>query len=139
MNDFFVRRRTIALAGLSGVALLAACRGEDKRVKELTQGITRDSAVSVMAQEAKMSTSDSLPNVYTTALYIINGKKYEVLYFTPDNKKFMKDSVSLNELTPVLFVDNKLYGKGWDMWDSVSKANNIPLQDRSEKKAKAKK
>lgn len=138
MPHVSVRTRILALATMSAVTLLVAC-GEDKRTKELNTGITRDSAVSVMAQGIKGGGRDSFPNVYDRARYLINGQTYEVLYFTPENKKFSpenkkkQDSVRMSDLTPIVFLDNKLVGKGWPAWDSISKANKIPLVDHSKK------
>jgi hypothetical protein len=110
-------------------ATLAAC--EDKRVKELNTGITRDSAISVISHDIKGGGRDSFPNVYTRERYLIAGKTYEVLYFAPNNEKAGKNTVPYKKLTPLVFVDNKLVAKGWDAWDSVSTANKIPLRDRS--------
>ena len=36
----------------------------------------------------------------------------------------------MKKLTPLVFVDTQLVAKGWPGWDSVSKANNIPLVAR---------
>jgi hypothetical protein len=128
MNDFFVRRRMLGVAALSAVAVLTAC--EDKRVKALDTGITRDSAVSVIAHDIKGGGRDSFPNVYTRERFLINGKNYEVMYFTANNEKAGKDTVPMKKLVPLVFIDNKLIGKGWDVWDSVSKANKIPVKPR---------
>lgn len=141
MKTYSVRRGTVLTAGLASAMLLAAC--EDKRVKELKTGITRDSAVTVIAHDAKANglTTDSFPNVYTRDQYLIAGKRYDVLYFTPDNDKAKvlpygqkphtkADSIPYGRLTPLVFVDNLLIGRGWPFWDSVSTANKIPLKSR---------
>jgi hypothetical protein len=112
---------------LTAVTALVAC--EDARVKELNAGITRDSAITVMAQEVKGGGHDSLPNVYLREPYLIGGKNIEVLYFSPDNSKAGKDTV-FTKVTPVVFVNFKLVGRGWAFWDSVSKAHGIPLKKR---------
>ena len=127
MNHVSVRRSAFTLAVMAAAIVSTAC--EDKRVKELHEGIPRDSAVSMLGRDLKPGASpDSLPNVYTRNRYLINGKNYEVLFFTPDNEKKGKDSVPLNKLTPIVFVDNRMVGKGWKYWDSLSAANKIPLQ-----------
>ena len=129
MRPYFVRDRLLGLSALCALTLLAAC--EDKRVKELNTGITRDSAVSVLAQEIKKgSGSDSFPNVYTREQFLVGGKTMEVLYFTPNNEKVTKDTVPMGKLTPLVFVENKLIGKGWSAWDSIATANNIPVKKR---------
>ena len=133
MSGFLVRRRGVTLGALSAVVLLIAC-GEDKRVKELNTGITRDSAVTVLAQEIKGGGSDSFPNVYARERYLANSKNYEVLFFAPNNEKQSKTKVAWSKLTPLVFEDNRLIAKGWGPWDSISKAINVPLKDHSEGK-----
>jgi hypothetical protein len=128
MNQFSVRRSTVILAGFAGLSLAAGC--QDKRVKELDTGITRDSALSVISQDVKGTGPDSLPNVYVTERYLIGGKNYEVMFFTPNNEKIAKDTVPYKKLTPIVFVEHKLVGRGWGYWDSVSTANHIPLKKR---------
>jgi hypothetical protein len=129
MNHFSVRRRMTLLAAVTTSIVLVAC--EDKRVKQLETGITRDSAVSVMSHDLRGSGPDSFPNTYTRERYLIGGKTYEVLYFTPNNEKVGKDSVPWRKLTPIVFVENRLVVKGWPGWDSIAAANNIPQHDHS--------
>jgi len=136
-----VRRRAVLFAGLTFSALLAAC--EDKRVKNLDTGITRDSAVTVIAHDLKPGApTDSFPNVYTRERFLLNGKNVEVLYFTPENDKAPAQVkgrvpsagpdtiIPYKRLTPLVFVDNRLAGRGWPYWDSVATANKIPLKKR---------
>jgi hypothetical protein len=125
---YFVRQKAALIAAAGAVALLAAC--EDKRMSQLDTGITRDSAVTVLAQKIKGAGSDAEPNVYTKERYLIDGKTYEVLYFTPNNEKAGKDSVAWKNLTPLVFLDNKLVVKGWPGWDSIATANHIELKKR---------
>lgn len=130
MNHPSVRRSALTVVALAAAMLAAAC-GPDKRVQALNTGITRDSVLSVISHDLKPGTPpDSFPNVYKRSRYLINGRNYEVLYFTPNDEKQGKDSVATRKLTPLVLVENKLVGKGWGVWDSVSKANNIPLEKR---------
>ena len=125
-----VSRRILVPCALAGVVVLAAC--EDARVKAVDTGISRDSAISVIAHDLPTNAkSDSLPNVYIRERYLIAGKNYEVLYFTPKNEKAQagKDTV-WGKLTPIVLVDNKTVGTGWKVWDSISTANKIPLKKR---------
>jgi hypothetical protein len=136
-----VSRRSLVLAGLASAVVVAAC--QDKRVSQLDTGITRDSAVSVMSHDLKSgATADSFPNVYTRERFLLNGKNVEVLYFTPENDKAPAQVggrvpsagpdtiIPYKRLTPIVFVDNKLAGRGWAYWDSVATANKIPLKKR---------
>jgi hypothetical protein len=146
MTVFSVRRRVLLASGIAAAALVGAC--EDKRVKELDTGISRDSALKVITQNAKPAstapappgvTPDSIPNVYWRERFLIAGKNYEILYFTPDNTKMplprngglmSADSIPYRKLTPIVFVDNRLIGRGWSFWDSVSTAIKVPLKKR---------
>ena len=65
-----VGRTTMALALALGALTLSACK--DKRIKEVKSGITRDSLLTVIGKGA--SGVDSLPNVYRTERYLIDGK-----------------------------------------------------------------
>ncbi len=134
MNHLSVRRRGLAVAALSVVSVAVAC--QDARVKAVDTGITRDSAMSVISHDVKPGNGpDSFPNVYKRERYLIGGKNYEVLYFNADNAKQHvvsgqqpKDSIPPKAMTPIVLVENKVIGKGWGFWDSVAKANNIPIQ-----------
>lgn len=129
MNSGLVRRgTTFALFGLA-LTTLTAC--EDKRVRDLDTGITRDSAITALAQGARdASRPDSMPNIAHKERYFLGGKTYEVLFFSEDNKKGGRDTLDFKELTPIVMIDNIVVGKGWDYLDSLSKANNIPLKQR---------
>src|SRR5689334_2745091 len=100
MKSSFVRERTFALLGAASLITLAAC--EDKRVSQLDTGITRDSAVSVLATKINGGGSDSFPNVYMREKFLIGGAPIEVLYFTPNNEKVGKDTIPMKRLTPLV-------------------------------------
>jgi hypothetical protein len=120
---------------LAGAVVLGAC--EDKRIKAIDTGITRDSAVSIIAHDLPANAkSDSFPNVYWRDRYLIAGKNYEVLYFTPRNEKLQNEKLQpgkdtlWGKFTPIVLMNNKTIGTGWKFWDSVSTANKIPLKKR---------
>ena len=129
MKSFFVRERVVALLGVASLVTLAAC--EDKRVKALDTGISMDSAVAILSPGAKRTQAgldSTAPNVAWQDRYLINGKNYEIIYFSGrDAKRSARDSV-FKDVTPVVFVDGKMIGKGWDFWDSTSKALKIPVK-----------
>jgi len=134
MDRSFVRRKAVVLAALSAASVLVAC--EDKRVKQLDTGITRDSAVSVISHDLPPGAPpDSFPNVYKREQYLIGGKHYEVLYFNSDNAKVITrngappaDTIDPKKLTPLVFMENRMIGRGWEFWDSVAKANKITIK-----------
>jgi hypothetical protein len=129
MNHVSVKRSALTIAAWGCAVSLVAC--EDKRVSQLDTGITRDSALSVMSHDVKPGAgADSFPNVYTRDRYLISGKNYEVLYFTPGNEKIEKagkDTIPLRKLSPIVFVDNRLVGRGWPFWDSLATSLKIPV------------
>ncbi len=126
MRFCFVRSSRAALVALAGLALVAGCR--DKRVSQLKLGITRDSLMSVTAKGT--FATDSMPGIYRSDRYLVNGKVLEVLYFDPKDRKASIDTVPIGQLTPLVMYNGKLVAKGWSGWDSVAKANKIPVAKR---------
>lgn len=129
MKPYFVRERLFALVAATSLVTLAAC--EDKRVKALDTGISMDSAVAILSPGAKQTVNGidtTSPNVAWEDRYLISGQNYQVVYFSPKNEKRSgRDSV-FKGTTPVVFIEGKMIGKGWEFWDSVSKVNKIPLK-----------
>jgi hypothetical protein len=127
-----VRLRRSTFTAIAAAALLTAC-GEDARLEAVDTGITRDSLLTIWSKETHGV--DSLPSVYQRERYLIAGKNYEVLYFSPTGQKaytgVQKDTIPWKELTPVAVIDNKVVGKGWEYLDSLYTANRIPLKKRS--------
>jgi hypothetical protein len=124
------RKGVFLAAAVGGMALLGACK--DKRIENVTEGITRDSMLTLISPGAKGI--DSLPNVYRRERYLIDGKYYEIFYFGGGGDHLnpaTKDTVPWKDLTPIVMVDLKVAGKEWPYWDSLSKAHNIPLKSRS--------
>ena len=126
-----VRTRTIAITALGTVALLTAC--QDARLKKVDTGMTRDQLLTEIGKNAP-SGIDSLPNVYQRERYLVNGKNYEIFYFSASGKHVyqgvQKDTIPWKDLTPIAMIDNKVVGKGWEYLDSLSAANKIPLKKR---------
>ena len=125
----FVGRRRFALAAIGGMALLGAC-GQDKRVKAVEAGMSKDSLLTVIGKEAPGV--DSLPNVYQRERYLIDSKSYEILFFSPTGRHafigVQKDTIPWKELTPIAMIDNKVMGKGWEYLDSLYAAHKIPVK-----------
>ena len=116
------RGRQVLAAGIVVLAgTLAGCG--DSRIKELTPGITRDSALKVINEGAA---SDSLARVYKQETYLVEGKQLNVLFYNKDGIKQASDStLAAKAQTPIVTVDGKVTGWGWTHYDSVAKANNI--------------
>ena len=126
----FVGRRRLALAALGGLALLGAC--QDKRVKAVDTGMSKGTLLSVIGKDAPGV--DSLPNVYQRERYLIGGKTFEILFFSPTGKHVFvgvqKDTIPWKDLTPIAMINNKVAGTGWHFLDSLYAAHRIPVKTR---------
>lgn len=124
------RKGRIAFAALGAMTLLSAC--EDKRTKDVEAGITRDSLLTVIGKDAPGM--DSLPNVYQKERYLIDGKNYEILFFSPTGRHAytgaQKDTIPWKDLTPIAMIDNVVMGKGYGFLDSLYTAHKIPVKKR---------
>jgi hypothetical protein len=124
MHAMIGRRMAVLFASAMTGALLGC---GDKRVVSLSTVIARDSALKILAGGPS---SDSLANVYKQEAYINNGKFINVLVYNKDGVKEAADpSVPDSKLTPVVVVDGKVTGWGWAYYDSVARANNVPIRD----------
>jgi hypothetical protein len=118
--------RAAALAALA----LTAC--QDKRIRELDVGITRDSAIKILAdgQQPKL---DTIQNVYRHNRYFVQGHEFDIYMFDADNRKFWEDPEVLDkELTPVVVIEGKVDGWGWGHMDDVSSKYGIKLRAGTE-------
>lgn len=105
---------------LAVAAALAACSSGDARFKQLTVGITKDSALKVMGV-AQPVRADG---------FLIEGKSLEILYFAPAGTT---DSLPDREMSPLVAVNGQLVGWGWETLDSVAAASRIPVAPAGEK------
>jgi hypothetical protein len=115
--------RRICSGTLAGIAALIAAACGDARIGKLSAGISRDSALKVINEGA---TSDSLARVYKQETYLLDGKQMNILFYNKDGEKQVTDSaLAAKEQTPIVTVDGKVTGWGWEHYDSVAKANNF--------------
>lgn len=124
-----VGKRSLAFVALTGALLLAGCK--DKRVKAVNTGITRDSLLNVIGQGAPGI--DSIPNVYRSDRYLIDGKQYEIFYFSGSGKHLfapVKDTIPWKKLVPIAMIDRVVVGKEWPYIDSLFTAHKIPVHPR---------
>ena len=104
---------------LALAAALAGCSSGDARLKQLTVGISKDSALKVMGA-AQPVRADG---------YLIDGKSLEVLYFAPAGAA---DSLPDRQLVPLVAVNGQLIGWGWETLDSVAAETKIPVAAKPE-------
>jgi len=96
------------------LAALAACGPKDKRLAQLSVGISKDSALKVMGVAAPTRIDP----------FLTDGKFIELLYFAAPG---VVDSVPDREMTPLVAVNGLLIGWGWETVDSVAGATRIPV------------
>lgn len=115
---------------------LAAC-GDNVDLPELEEGISADSATAMMGGKsgiapisAATAGADTLANIYRKESFLANGTMYDVYYYHSSGKKEARDTVPESELTPIVFENSKLTGRGWAYWDSVARSIKVPLRKR---------
>jgi hypothetical protein len=123
MDQRHIRRIAGALATVS-FAALAACG--DSRIKKLTVGIPKDSVLKILTLESAPVEGDSIPNVYRSERYLWDGHQITAWFYSKAGKKAGRDTIPEKDLTPIVLRDDTLTGWGWQHFDSVAKANNIP-------------
>lgn len=115
--------RSTRLAILTAGALALSACGPDKRIKELSAGITRDSTLRIIGQGAR--DDSGLANVYRQEEYLKDGHMLEVLFFAPKGEKEGRDIVEAKILTPLVLQDGVLATWSWAGYDSVAAANGL--------------
>ena len=123
--------RTIAVGVLAGAVLVATAACGDSRLEKLSSGIGRDSALAIINEG---TSGDSLARVYRQDSYLLENKTgnahvANVLYYSRGGAKpeAGDSTLSRNATTPIVILDGKVVGWGWTYYDSLAKANNIPV------------
>ncbi len=114
----------ITKSGIARLALLGfvvaamACDRADPRLRQLRAGMGKDSvAVAMGAAPRRLDP------------YLYKAQYIEVRYYQKQGKT---DSASLQDrsMAPVITINGKVTGWGWDYLDSVAAANNIPVKKK---------
>ena len=134
----FMRTHTIPLiasrVALSIATVLTATACGDTRLENLSTGISRDSALAIINEGA---TGDSLARVYRQESYLLpnptgNVHVANVLFYSKSGVKETEDpKLPPEKTTPIVVSDGKVIGWGWTYYDSLAKANNIPVKARN--------
>jgi hypothetical protein len=125
------RRFTIGLATGGSALAVAACG--DAKLEKISEGISRDSVLAIINEGAG---ADSLARVYRQESYLLPNKKGNVFntnilfYDARGRKETDNPDVAAESLTPIVVQDGTVIGWGWTYYDSLAKANNIPLKPR---------
>ena len=119
----------IVIAIVSSVVFATACG--DSRLEKLSTGISRDSALAIINDGAS---GDSLARVYRQETYLLpsqrgNSHLANILFYNKSGVKEANDStLSREAMTPIVLLNGNVAGWGWTYYDSVTKANNIPVK-----------
>ncbi len=104
--------RLLAVAAL--VIALGACG--DRRLKDLSTGINRDSVAVVMGTETP----------HRSESYLMEGKFWEIFYYAEPGVP-ASDSVAWRELSPVVIADGGVVGWGWKYWETEAGRLKVQL------------
>lgn len=123
MTAYNARGALVAALLIVGVA---AC--QDARLRSLESGMAKDSALKVLA-EGKPMVADTIPNIYRHTRYFMDAKEIDIYMFDAKNRKMWEDpDVTNDELTPVVMIDGKVDGWGWDHMEDVTSKYRIVLR-----------
>jgi hypothetical protein len=112
------RKARTLLAVAIGSLVVLGCSSEDARLKDLSEGITKDSAMAVLGVRAGER----------PAAYLVKGKMIEATMIRRPGVEGPLDSLTRKQYSPVVIIDGKLAGWGWKYWDSVGKEIGLPPQ-----------
>jgi hypothetical protein len=101
----------ISFLGCTSLEGIRATNREN--LMKLSIGITKNKTLQIMGTETQNVFSDVITNPYRSE--ILKGKDggiYEVLFYYTDIKK-QDGAITDDELTPLVFKENKLIGWGW--------------------------
>lgn len=125
------RRGVPLLAAVLVASAITACeRRNDPTLgdidKRLAPGLRRDSVLRILQHET--GRKDSLPLIYRKESFLFNGSSLEVLYFSRLDKRWPKDSLPPEQVTPLVFVNDQLAGWTWAKWDTIATAARLPVK-----------
>ncbi|HKP28548.1 MAG TPA: hypothetical protein VJU15_04065 [Gemmatimonadales bacterium] len=104
-----MRARTLLAVAIGSLAIMG-CTRDDPRLKNLTAGISKDSALAAL----------DVRNAERPSTYLIKGKLIETMMVRREGVEGPLDSLPRTDYNPVVMIDGKLAGWGWKFWDSVS-------------------
>ena len=113
------KARTLLAVALGTLATMG-CTKDDARLKDLTVGITKDSALAVLG----VRTGER------PASYLIRGQMIEAIMVRREGIEGPLDSLPRKDYNPVVIINGQLAGWGWKYWDSLSQ--EIGLTQKSQ-------
>ena len=91
-------------------------------LNKISLGFTKSEVLNIMGTSTiKTSDGTIVTSPFRNETMNENGKSYEILFFYTDTKK-TDGVITDDELTPIVFNDNKVVGFGWSfMKDNIKK------------------
>ena len=108
------KARTLLAVAITSLAIMG-CTKDDPRLKNLSAGITKDSAMAVLG----VGTGER------PAAYLVEGRMIEAMMVRREGVEGPLDSLPRTDYNPIVLIDGKLVGWGWKYWDSVSQAIGV--------------
>jgi len=115
-----------AMALLVAIVVLFGCAtfsnetvyANERKINGFSIGMTKEAVMQTMGSKPIISEGQEFNNPYRSEVITGVDKKYEVLYYATDVN--VNDGIiSDNEVTPVVFLDGKLIGWGWDFMQTI--------------------
>lgn len=123
-----IRRCAFAL----GIAVLTACGPADigsDVLRGIEEGTPRDAALSALGQGPLDATGHDtmrVVNGFRRQMFFVDGTNYEVIYFRRDTGS-IDDPISRTTETPLVLIDGKVAGQGWQYYSDLAPKANLPL------------
>ena len=121
-------KRPSARLASAALVVLAITACQDKNIRQLDVGISRDSVIRILGLGT--SSIDSTPNIYREERYLNDGQWITMLMYSNTGIKEGQGTVPEGDLIPVVLRNDTLTGWGWKHHDSVATANNIAIKPR---------
>ena len=134
---------TATVVGCTGMGVqLDAARERNRRnLNGLSIGDTKEHALNIMGVSTDTLVSYNprdgaglmnpvkriYNNPYRSSAFSRDSLAIDVLYYWTDLKQ-VDGAITDDELTPLVFFDNKLAGWGWDFWNDVTEKYEIRIR-----------
>ncbi|MFH0732362.1 MAG: DUF3192 domain-containing protein [Candidatus Omnitrophota bacterium] len=116
----------IIISGCAAATLPYIRYENSERLKKLSLGMTKQQVLDIMGTKpikAHNSFGEEMgiiDNPYKTQGFEVEGKNYEVIYYY--TQIVHSDGIiNEDELTPLVFCEDKLTGAGWDFYRDITK------------------
>lgn len=130
MNKNIILLLSLVLVGCISIEVQNSSSGGTGQKQELTKinqvkvGMTHQAVINILDENTTVGYKQdqypggsfepmSVPNPYRIEMLRGKNKEYNIAYYLTDVKK-TDDLIADDELTPLIFADGILVGKGWD-------------------------